>query len=267
VAAIVLAIFRHRFNGINPTIVYLLLVSLVLEAIKLAAAGASFSLAPSDWTQVTQFVACKAIYSFMHALSLPVLFVSVLLSLQSRSPYDLPHIWKRDEGDRRQYAVDTLLIALRLLLGLIRSSIFTATIHAIDIDVVPQTGVSPELGSLDLLAITLVIFDVLLVIDISLQTWWLGQKSGRSNKYSRIVIVAVVPLLWLHTINEILGNSSIWIRMWEEVSIETTTWSCIFRIGLSASFALALYSTRDVNSSQSQRIRLPEMPSDQDEEE
>ena len=79
---------------------------------------------------------------------------------------------------------------------------------------------------------------------------------------------AVVPLLWLHTINEIYQNSSTWARMWEEVGVETITWNCIFRIGLSVSFVSALYKTKVVHSSHNPCIiRLPEMPSDTDEEE
>jgi hypothetical protein len=185
-AAAVLALFRPQLNGTKPTVLHLLLLSLVLEAIKLVARGASCLYPPSDWTQVEQFVASKAIYSFFHALSLPVLFLSILLSLQSLSAHDHP----QEKGDLRQYAVDALLIVLRLLLGLIRSSIFTASIFAIDVELVPQTGVSPELGSLDLLATTLVIFDVLLAIDISLQTWWLGRNRGRSNRLGRVCVLS-----------------------------------------------------------------------------
>jgi hypothetical protein len=81
------------------------------------------------------------------------------------------------------------------------------------------------------------------------------------------MINAVVPLLWLHTMNEIYQNSSTWTRMWEEVSIGTTTWNCVFRIGLSGSFVLALRAGRVVHSSQSPSIRLPQMPSDTDGEE
>lgn len=185
-AAGVLAIFRPQLNGTKPIILHLLLLSLVLEAIKLVARGASYLFPPSDWTQVEQFVASKAIYSFFHALSLPVLLLSILLSLQSHSAHDPLHSHPREKEDILQYAVDALLVILRLLLGLIRSSIFTASIFAIDVELVPQTGVSPELGSLDLLAITLVIFDVLLAIDISLQTWWLGRQCGRSNRLGRV---------------------------------------------------------------------------------
>jgi len=79
---------------------------------------------------------------------------------------------------------------------------------------------------------------------------------------------AVIPLLWLHTISEIYQNSSTWARMWEEVSIETTTWNCLFRIGVTATFALALCRIRVVvHPSQGQCIRLPPMPSDTEEEE
>lgn len=183
-AAIVLAIFRHQLNGTKPTVLHLLLASLVLEAIKLAARGASSLFPPSDWTQVEQFVACRAIYSFFHTLSLPALFVSILLSLQSLSARDPHHT--REKAALQQSAVDALLVVLRLLLGLIRSSIFTASIYAIDVELVPQTGVSPELGSLDLLAITLVIFDFLLAVDISLRTWWLRRRCGRSNRFGRV---------------------------------------------------------------------------------
>lgn len=185
-AAGTLAILRPQLNGTRPTVLHLLLLSLVLEAIKLVARGASYLFPPSDWTQVEQFVASKAIYSFFHALSLPVLLLSILLSLQSLSVHDPLHLHSREKGDFLQYTVDALLVILRLLLGLIRSSIFTASIFAIDVELVPQTGVSPELGSLDLLAITLVIFDVLLAIDISLQTWWLGRKCGRSSRLGRV---------------------------------------------------------------------------------
>lgn len=80
------------------------------------------------------------------------------------------------------------------------------------------------------------------------------------------MITAVVPLLWLHTFNEIYQNSSTWARMWEEVSVETITWNCVFRIGLSAAFVLALCRTRVVHSSQNQCIRLSPMPSDTEEE-
>ena len=89
-AAVVLAIFRPQLTGTNPTVLHLLLASLVLEAIKLVARGASYLFLPSDWTQVEQFVASRAIYSFFHALSLPVLFVSILLSLRSLSAHDPP---------------------------------------------------------------------------------------------------------------------------------------------------------------------------------
>ena len=181
-AAVVLAIFRPQLNGTNPIVLHLLLLSLVLEAIKLVARGATCLFSPSDWTQVEQFVASKATYSFFHALSLPVLFLSILLSLQSLSAHDNP----QEKGDFYQCAIDVLLVVVRVLLGLIRSSIFTASIFAIDVELVPQTGVSPELGSLDLLAITLVMFDVLLAIDISLQTWWLGRKRGWSNRRGRV---------------------------------------------------------------------------------
>ena len=179
-AVFALAIFRRQLNGTKPTVFHFLLVSLLLEAIKLVARGASNLLSPSDWMQVEQFVACRAIYSFFHALSLPALFVSILLSLQSLSAHDPPNT--RDKGQVQQYVVDAPLLVVRLLLGLIRSSIFTASIYAIDVELVPQTGVSPELGSLDLLAITLVIFDVLLAIDISLRTWWLRRKTGQGNR-------------------------------------------------------------------------------------
>jgi hypothetical protein len=81
------------------------------------------------------------------------------------------------------------------------------------------------------------------------------------------MIYAAVPLLWLHTINEINQNSSTWARMWEEVSVETTTWHCVFRIGLSASFVSALSKIRVVHSSEDQCIRLPPLPSDTEEEE
>ncbi len=185
-AAGMLAIFRPQLNGTKPTVLHLLLLSLVLEAIKLVARGASYLFPPSDWTQVEQFVASKAIYSFFHALSLPVLLLSILLSLQSLTVHDPLHLHPREKGDSLQYTVDALLVIVRLLLGLIRSSIFTASIFAIDVELVPQTGVSPELGSLDLIAITLVIFDVLLAIDISLQTWWLGRKCRRSNRLGRV---------------------------------------------------------------------------------
>lgn len=77
----------------------------------------------------------------------------------------------------------------------------------------------------------------------------------------------VVPLLWLHTINEIYQNSSTWARIWEEVSVETTTWNWVFRLGLSVSFVLALCRIRVVHSSQNSSIRLPPMPSDTEEEE
>ena len=82
-----------------------------------------------------------------------------------------------------------------------------------------------------------------------------------------MMIYGVIPLLWLHTINEIYQNSSTWARMWEEVSIETITWNCVFRIGISASFVWALSKTRVVHSSQNQCIRLPPLPSDTEEEE
>jgi len=78
---------------------------------------------------------------------------------------------------------------------------------------------------------------------------------------------AVIPLLWLHTFNEIYQNSSTWARMWEEVSVETFTWNFVLRIGLSASFVSALSRSRVVHSSQSQCIRLPPLPSDTEEEE
>ena len=81
------------------------------------------------------------------------------------------------------------------------------------------------------------------------------------------MINLVIPLLWLHTINEIYQNSSTWARMWEEVSVETTTWNCVFRLGLSASFVSALCRLRVVHSSQNSSIRLPPMPSDTEEEE
>jgi hypothetical protein len=81
------------------------------------------------------------------------------------------------------------------------------------------------------------------------------------------MIIVVIPLLWLHTINEIYQNSSTWARMWEEVSVETTTWNCVFRLGLSASFVSALCGIRVVHSSQNPSIRLPPMPSDTEEEE
>jgi len=184
VAAVLLAIFRRQLNATKPIVLHLLLVSLLLEAIKLAARGASSWFPPSDWTQVEQFVACRAIYSFFHSLSLPILFLSILLSLQSLGARDPHHTLEK--GALQQYAPDALLVVLRLLLGLIRSSIFTASIYAIDVELVPQTGVSPELGSLDLLAITLVIFDVLLAIDISLRTWWLGRKCGRSSRVGHV---------------------------------------------------------------------------------
>jgi len=180
--AVILTLLRPQLNGSTQTVLHLLLLSLVLEAIKFVARGASFLFTPSDWTQVEQFVASKAIYSFFHALSLPVLLSSILLSLQSFSAHD----HAQEKGDSHQHAVDALLVGLRVLLGLIRSSIFTASIFATDVELVPQTGISPELGSVDLLAITLVIFDVLLAVDISLQTWRLGRKRGRSNRLGRV---------------------------------------------------------------------------------
>jgi hypothetical protein len=187
-AAVVLAVFRPQLNGTNPSVLHLLLVSLILEAIKLVARGASYLVSPSEWTQVELFVASRAVYSFFHALSLPVLFVSILLSLHSLhslSAHDPIHP-TREKGDLLQHAVDALLVVVRLLLGLVRSSIFTASIYAIDVELVPQTGVSPELGSLDLLAITIVIFDIMLAINISLQTWWLGRNCGRNNRLGRV---------------------------------------------------------------------------------
>jgi hypothetical protein len=187
VAAFLLAIFRRQLKGTKPIVLHLLSVSLSLEAVNLAAAGASYFFSPSDWTQVEQFVACRAVYSFLHALSLPVLFSSILLSLQSLSAHDPHHT--REEGDchnYQRYPLDALLVILRILLGLTRSSIYTASIYAIDVELVPQTGVSPELGALDLLAMTLIIFDVLLAIDISLRTWWLRRRCGKSNGLGRV---------------------------------------------------------------------------------
>lgn len=180
VSAILLAIFRGHLNGTPPTVLHLLLASLILEAIKLAAGGASSLFPPSDWTQVEQFVACRAIYSFFHALSLPALFVSILLSLQSLSAHD------REKAGLQKPAVDALLVASRLLFGLIRSSIFTASVYAIDVELVPQTGVSPELRALDVFAIIMVIFDFLLAVDISLRTWWLRRRCGRSNRFGQV---------------------------------------------------------------------------------